>query len=140
MKLCWIVVLILSSLLIGTCWGYRNSVETPCQIRVRIKEFGDKSTQLLTFLSFGIAAVALLGYGTDGYPATHPIALNIVKSGTMRWWVSAIFPVLVGILPVKEFSRTLRWLCIVRYSKFALLWVALGCIVVGAVKFYIAIA
>jgi hypothetical protein len=134
MTLCLTVVLILLAVLVGILLGNRDTDETLCQLSLRIKELGDKSTQLLTFLSFAIAAVVFLGYGSN--PASQ-VAQKILQSGAMRWWVSAIFPVLAGVFPVKEFRHNnLQWYSVVRWSKFILLWVALGYIVVGAVKFY----
>lgn len=102
MTLCYPLVLILFALLVGVVLGNRNTDETSCQLRVRIKELGDKSTQLLLFLSFAIAAVVLLGYGNDSAHSSQ-VAQKIVDSGAMRSWVFAIFPVVVGILPLKEF-------------------------------------
>jgi hypothetical protein len=136
--LCLILVLILLALIFGTFLGYRHTEECERQLRVRIKELGDKSTQLLVFLSFAIAAVVVIGYGND---SSHPseVAQKIVQSGVMRWWVFAIFPVVVGILPLKEFWKIyddkLRWYRTVRWFKFWLLWIAIGYIIVGAVQF-----
>ncbi len=97
----------------------------------RIKELGDKSTQLLTFLSFALAVAVLLWSST--------VLCGSQKSSlvlAMRWWVRAIFPILVGILPVKEFrENSLRWYSIVRWSKFVLLWVAVGFIFYGVILF-----
>jgi len=139
--LCCTTILILIALLVGILLGSRSTEENLCLLRVRIKELGDKSSQLLTFLSFAIAAVVFLGYGHDS--ASSQVAQKIVQSGAMRWWVSAIFPVVFGIFPLKEFWKIcndkLRWYSIVRWFKFWLLWVALGCIVWGAVKFSLAI-
>jgi len=141
MKLCWAAVIMLLALLVGTALGYPDTDETLWSLRRRIEGLGDKSTQLLTFLSFAIAAVVFLGYGSDSDHGSHQVAQKIVQSGAMQWWISAIFPVLAGVFPVKEFRRdNKRWCRIVRWAKFALLWVALGCIVVGAVKFYLGLS
>lgn len=136
MTLCINAILILLSALLGTALGYRNSNEGVPDLKDRIRELGEKSTQLLIFLSFAIAAVVLLGYGPDS-PSSHQISDRIAKSGTLRWWVSAIFPVVIGVLPLKEFRRdNPRWYRIVRWFKFWLLWAAVGCIVFGAVRFF----
>jgi hypothetical protein len=139
MILCWTAGLILLAFLVGIVVGYPSTNETLCALRVRIKELGDKSTQVLLFLSFAIAAVVFLGYGqAPGSPS--PVSLKIVQGGALLSWVSAIFPVIVGVLPLKEFGRNnLRWYRIVRWFKFWLLWIAIAYIVCGAVKFYRAI-
>jgi hypothetical protein len=138
MTLCWTLVLILLALLFGIFLGYRHTEESECQLRMRIKELGDKSTQLLLFLSFAIAAVVVLGYGNDPGHSSQ-VAQKIVQGGAMRWWVFAIFPVVVGILPLKEFWRIyddkLRWYRTVRWLKFWLLWIAIFYIIMGAIQF-----
>ncbi len=54
----------------------------------------------------------------------------------MRWWSWALFPVVLGVLPVKEFGGgSTRWYHITRLLKVILLWTALGLILVGAVYF-----
>lgn len=101
------------------------------ELSKRIKELGDKATQLLTFLSFALA-VAVLLWSSELLSASQKSSLVLA----MRWWVRAIFPILVGILPVKEFrENSLRWYGIVRCSKFALLWVAVGFIFYGVILF-----
>ena len=58
----------------------------------------------------------------------------------MRWWIGAVFFVLVAILPVKEFrENNLSWYHIIRWLKVALLWAALACIFWGALQFIHAI-
>ena len=132
-----VLVLILLALLVGILLGIRHTDESLCQLRVRIKELGDKSTQLLTFLSFALAVVVILESGPSPLQASQKLAL----AGAMRSWVCAIFPVVVGILPLKEFrSNNTRWYSIVRWFKFALLWAAIGIIVLGAIQFYYAVA
>jgi hypothetical protein len=129
------VSLTLVSALLGMALGYRDTGENLCDLKDRIKELGEKSTQVLIFLSFAIAAVVLLGYGSD-FPSNHEVSNRIVQSGTLKLWVLAIFPVVAGVLPLKEFKRdNRRWYRIVRWFKFALLWVAIGYIIVGAARF-----
>ncbi len=97
----------------------------------RIKELGDKSTQILIFLSFALVVVATLG--------TNPAlgsGQKFAMSLAMRWWLRAVYPVLLAILPVKEFrENNLRWYRIIRISKFVLLWIAIACIFFGARQF-----
>jgi hypothetical protein len=63
-----------------------------------------------------------------------------VKSGALHWCVSAIFPVVVRILPLKEFLRdNIRWYRIARWFKFWLLWIAIFYIMIGAIQFHRAI-
>jgi len=97
----------------------------------RIKQLGDKSTQLLTFLSFALA-VAVLLWSSEVLTDRQKSLLVVA----MRRWVLAIFPILLGILPVKEFRKNnLRWYSIVRWCKFVLLWVALFFIFWGVILF-----
>lgn len=139
MIFCVVVIPILVSAILGTALGYRGTGEELKCLRDRIKELGDKSTQVLIFLSFAIAAVVLLGYGPDS-TSTRDLSAKVVQSGTLRWWILAIFPVVAVILPLKEFRRdNLRWYRIVRWFKFCLLWAAIGFIVLGTIKFVQAI-
>lgn len=96
----------------------------------RIDELGAKSTQILTFLSFVIIAdVTLASTTTD---ATRKLAM----SSALKWWLWALYPVILGILPVKEFrADNIRWYQIVRWSKFVLLWAAALLISLGLCRF-----
>jgi hypothetical protein len=69
-------------------------VRTLKKIEDRIKELGDKSTQLLLFLSFSFVAVVTMKSDhtiTDGQQRALTIAV--------RWWVGALLPILFGVLP-----------------------------------------
>lgn len=135
MTLCLVVIPILLSALLGTALGYRQNDENFEDLKGRIKELGEKSTQLLIFLSFAIAAVVLLGYGPDS-SSNRELSARIIHSGTLKLWVLAIFPVVAGILPLKEFRRDNPcWYRIVRWFKFWLLWAAISFIVFGAIRF-----
>ena len=98
-------------------------------IERRIKELGEKSSQTLLFLSFALVVVATL---KDKADSSHQAALRCA----MHWWSWALFPVLLGILPLKEFrENNPRWYCILRWFKVALLWVAVILILGGAWAF-----
>jgi len=101
----------------------------------RIKELGEKSTQILIYLSFAITAVVLLLDSKQLEP-TQKHAMRCA----LAFWVFAIFPVLVGILPLKEFVEWFRgdkllWYRKIRNFKFLLLWIAILLIICGAIAF-----
>jgi hypothetical protein len=77
----------------------------------RIKQLSDKSSQTLLFLSFALVVVATL---KDKAPSSHQFALR----EAMRWWSWALFPIIIGVLPLKEFGEdSSRWYRIVRLFK-----------------------
>ncbi len=101
------------------------------KIEDRIKELGDKSTQLLLFLSFAFVAVVTM-------KADHAIAKTQQHALTlaMRWWALALVPILFGVLPLKDFMwENLTWYNWIRLLKFVLLWVAILLILIGAMYF-----
>jgi hypothetical protein len=101
------------------------------ELRKRIKELNNKGTQVLIFLGFGIAATVLL-WSTDLLNAAQQDLLL----GAMRWWVLAILPTVIGILPLKELrENNRRWYGFLRWLKFVLLWLAIIFIVVGTTFF-----
>ena len=103
-------------------------------LAIRINELGTKSTQLLQFLSFAILGAATLR--TVQFPADQ----TLVRVATW-WWVLAVFPILLAVLPVKDFrwnSRT--WYRFLVWVKFLLLWVAVIFSGVGAIQFLRAIS
>ena len=104
-------------------------------LAARIKELGDKSTQILIFLSFALVVVATLGAN----PALGP-SQKSAMSLAMRWWLRAVYPVLVAILPLKEFrENNLSWYRFIRILKFILIWIAILFIFFGARNFSSAI-
>jgi uncharacterized membrane protein len=106
----------------------------PNDLSKRIKEFGKKSTQLLLFLTFAILGAATVRSGE--LPA-NPALIR----AAMWWWVFAVFPVLLGVLPVKEFGWNNRcWYCFVVWAKFLLLWAAVVFSGVGAIQFLRAVS
>ena len=103
----------------------------------RIKELGDKATQLLTFLSFALAVGVLLETSRD-----HALAppQKILVTTAIRCWVIAIFPILIGILPWREFTiifgcKEPSWGHKIHLLKFLLLWIAVPTIIFGAFEF-----
>jgi hypothetical protein len=100
----------------------------------RIKELGDKPSQVLTFLSFALVVVVLLETSQDHVFTPHQKCLATIA---MRWWAGAIFPILLGVLPWKEFCiffgcNEPSWYRKIRVLKFVLLWIAVPMIIVGA--------
>ena len=103
----------------------------------RINELGDKATQLLTFLSFAIVATVLLE--TAQTPVLAPYQTGAIK-WAMRFWVVALFPILINVFPVKDFKwRNARWYDCARWGKFGLLWLSVLLILAGVVEFLCAI-
>lgn len=102
-------------------------------LEVRIKELGDKATQLLTFLSFAIAAALVLASSNPvGRGAYQKLSLQLA----IRCWVFAFVPILLNVLPVKEIlGKTTAGLERIRTGKVLLLWVAVALILAGAGAF-----
>jgi hypothetical protein len=106
-------------------------------LQIRIKQLGDKATQLLLFLSFALVAAVLLETSNPHLLGRRQTTL---LTFAMRCWAGAIFPILVGVLPVKELSdQSEEWYNIVRWSKFVLIWVSIILIILGTIFFVCAI-
>jgi len=100
----------------------------------RIRELGDKATQLLTFLSFAIVAAILL------QPSLAGPCQKVAMKWAVRLWVIAIFPILINVLPVKEIGwECSRWYERVRNGKVVFLWLAVAFIAGGAIAFLCAV-
>ena len=96
---------------------------------IRINELGTKSTQLLQFLSFAIIGAATLR--TVQFAADQ----TLVRAATW-WWILAVFPILLAVLPVKDFRWNGRtWYRFLVWVKCLLLWVAVILSGVGAIQF-----
>jgi len=109
--------------------GAQNNESRINLLSERIKQLGEKSTQILLFLSFAMVSVATLEAG--GKESVSP-ALN----EAFYYWKIALFPVLVSVLPLREF----RWQCAGWYKfiqglRFTLLWIALAIIARGLWSF-----
>jgi hypothetical protein len=99
------------------------------EISERIEELGQKSSQILLFLSFAMVSVATL--------KTISGAPTAALDGALLWWKWALLPVLVGVLPMKEFGwKTQTWYRVIRWTRFVLLWLAVGLIVIGVIDFF----
>lgn len=107
------------------------------QISGRIKDLGDKATQLLLFLSFALLAAVTLR-------TAQPNVLTPCQMPVLRWavrlWVISLFPILACVLPVKEFFLGLGLsLACVRSYKVVLLRTAIAGIVIGTLLFLCAV-
>jgi hypothetical protein len=99
------------------------------KISKRINELGKKSSQILLFLSFAMLSVVTLETGKDPPPA----ALNCA----LWWWKCALIPILVGILPMKEFIwNSPSWYRFIWVTRVILLWLAVLLIVIGVWLFF----
>ncbi len=96
----------------------------------RIEEFGTKSTQILTFLSFAMVVVATLG--TTVADSDQKLAMH----NALKWWLRALYPVLFGVVPLKDFCpNKWLWYQMIRWLKFFLLWIDVGLIFLGLRQF-----
>ncbi|HET6931766.1 MAG TPA: hypothetical protein VFI45_15675 [Candidatus Acidoferrum sp.] len=101
-------------------------------LETRIEQLGEKATQLLLFLSFALVVAAILE--TQGCKL-GPCQTAFVTTA-MRFWVGAIFTILLGILPVKEIREDCAgWYNFVRWAKFGLLWASIFSVFIGAIFF-----
>jgi hypothetical protein len=102
----------------------------------RIEQLGQKSTQVLIFLSFAFLATVTL-------KADRRLTLSEQGDLThaMRWWSIALPLVLLQVLPVRdvvdyaESWNKARYYELIRWLKVALLIVAVASIIVGASYF-----
>jgi hypothetical protein len=106
----------------------------------RIKELGDKSSQMLLFLSFAIVVVILRQGGESSQQS-----LSIVQGHGLHvalWsWVLAIFPVALCILPLKEHRwNDPEWYEKVHKFKVRMLRLAVLLTVVGTLAFAVSIS
>jgi len=103
--------------------------DEPYDFGTRINELGNKSTQLLLFLTFAILGAATL-MTRDG------AAQERLVRAAAWWWMWAVFPVLLGVLPVKDFNwNNRRWYRFLVYAKCVLLWGSVILSGIGAIQF-----
>jgi len=70
------------------------------KLSARIRELGEKSTQILLFLSFAfVAVVTLKSDHTISESQQHALTI------AMRFWAAALLPIFAGIVPLKEFVK-----------------------------------
>jgi hypothetical protein len=106
------------------------AVEEFEELKERIEALNKKASQMLLFLSFAIVAAATVN--TEKLPA-DPV---LVRSA-IRWWLGAVFPVLFGVLPLKEVQWNSKgWYKFVRWAKVGAMWVAVLLSGWGAVRFF----
>ena len=97
-------------------------------LKQRLEELGTKSSQVLLFLSFAIVGAATLD------------AKSQAMKWAIRWWIFAVFPLLLAVLPVKEFDwNDSRWYDRIRTWKVRALWLAIALSMIGAIQFLIAL-
>jgi hypothetical protein len=101
---------------------------------LRLSELNNTASQILIFLSFAIvAAVTFLSPNLD-------FSRQSAVHSALRWWIGAIFPTVVGILPMKEINeRSLPWYRALLWARFILMWAAIICIFIGALQFFKAV-
>jgi hypothetical protein len=85
-----------------------------------------------------------VSYAVGPYgPVLSAATLEAVKeqpipqlNAALWWWKLALFPVLAGILPMKEFYwGCLTWYRVIRGLRFVLLWIAVILISIGVYSF-----
>jgi len=103
------------------------------ELEKRIKELGDKSTQVLIFLSFAMVSIITLENRTN--ICNHILySLNI----SLLWLEAALIPVLLGVLPLKEICiRNHKYYVFLVMLKFFLLIIAIIFILFGIISFLI---
>ncbi len=103
--------------------------DEPHDFGTRINELGNKSTQLLLFLTFAILGAATL-MTKDG------AAQERLVRAAAWWWMWAVFPVLLGVLPVKDFNwNNRKWYRFLVYAKCLFLWTSVILSGVGVIQF-----
>ena len=103
-------------------------------LKDRINELNAKATQMLAFLSFAIVGAATV----EGQKL---VTNTVLVRAAIKWWVLAMFPVLFGVLPVKDFwGKWLpwserSWLQFMRWLKVFAMIGAVGLSAQGAYRF-----
>ena len=108
--------------------------EKLAHIAQHLAELTNSSSQVLIFLSFAI--VAAVTFLTPELQALQRGAVN----AALRWWIGAIFPTVLGIIPLKVVAdESLPWYNFLLWMRYVALWCAIICIFIGAIQFYRAI-
>jgi hypothetical protein len=99
------------------------------ELSQRITELGSKSGLVLLFLSFAMVSAATL-------EAVKSVSIPALEAA-LWWWKVALFPILFGILPMKEVCwKLVTWYRCIRWLRLGLLWVAVILISVGVASFF----
>jgi hypothetical protein len=99
------------------------------ELSQRIGELGNKSGLVLLFLSFAMVSAATLA----AVKGEQIPALN----AALWWWKLALFPILLGILPMKEFCwKSPAWYRCIRWLRVGLLWASVIMISIGVHRFF----
>ena len=103
-------------------------------IASRLQELNNTASQILIFLSFAI--VAGVTYLTPSMDSSRRTAVH----WALRWWIGAIFPTVIGIIPLKEVrDRDVFWYRFLLRMRLVLMWSAIICIFIGAIEFFKAV-
>jgi hypothetical protein len=103
-------------------------------IASRLQELNNTASQILIFLSFAI--VAGVTYLTPSMDLSRRAAVH----WALRWWIGAIFPTVIGIIPLKELrDRDVFWYRFLLRMRLVLMWTAIICIFIGAIEFFKAV-
>ena len=103
-------------------------------IASRLTELNNTASQILIFLSFAI--VAGVTFLTPAMDLSRRTAVHLA----LRWWIGAIFPTVIGIIPLKEVrDKDLVWYRFILRMRLLLMWSAIICIFIGAIQFFKAV-
>lgn len=103
-------------------------------IALRLQELNNTASQILIFLSFAIVA------GVTYLTPSMELSRRSATHSALRWWIGAIFPTVLGIIPLKEVKdRDLGWYRFLLWTRLLLMWSAIICIFVGAIQFFRAV-
>jgi hypothetical protein len=100
----------------------------------RLQELNNTASQILVFLSFAIVA------GVTFMTPSMDVSRRTAVHWALRWWIGAIFPTVIGIIPLKEVrDRDLFWYRFLVRMRLVLMWAAIICIFIGAIEFFRAV-
>jgi len=100
----------------------------------RLQELNNTASQILVFLSFAIVA------GVTYMSPSMDVSRRTAVHWALRWWIGAIFPTVIGIIPLKEVrDRDLFWYRFLVRMRLVLMWSAIICIFIGAIEFFKAV-
>ncbi len=103
-------------------------------IALRLRELNNTASQILIFLSFAI--VAGVTYLNPAMDLSRRAAVHLA----LRWWIGAIFPTVIGIIPLKEVKdKDVAWYRFLLRMRLLLMWAAIICIFMGAIQFFKAV-